>query len=153
MVLLALCLLVRGGSILWNWERLSQRLEAHARAFTLLDPGSRVLPVVLLPEASIAWPESHFVCWSVPSRGCFVPILFSRPDQHTLRLEPPYAACDRGYADAYLGESFTVEASSVRDCYDFVWLYNPAGKTVELPPCCEAIFTAQGLTLYRVLSP
>src|SRR6185369_8893624 len=86
--LLTACLLVRGSILLGNWNRLADRLDIQARAFPLLEPRSRVLPILLLPELSTAYPETHFLAWAVPDREIYLPTLFALPDQHTLRVTP-----------------------------------------------------------------
>jgi hypothetical protein len=149
-LLLAACLLIRGISVGANWTRLGDRMEQEAGLFDSLEPGGRILPIVLLPEASFEYPEMHLVCWSVPSRRTFVPTLFALPDQHTLRVLPPWNRCFQGYADAYAPNSFTVEESDVRGCFDYVWVYNPADKEVRLPAGCRKVGAVRGVTLYRV---
>lgn len=133
--LLAVCLLVRFGAVVYAWDRFAPRLDAHARAFAALEPGGRVLPVVLVPEDSKDYPEKHFLAWAVVSRHIFDPTLFALPDQHTLRITAPRPRCltvKQGVCE--------VAETPTRACYDCVWVDNPANRAVRLPPGCDRIF-------------
>jgi hypothetical protein len=145
MVLLALCLLVRFGSIGTAWDGLSRRLETQAQAFSLLEPGSRVLPVVLLPEESKDYPEKHFVSWAVIERQVYVSNLFSHSDQHTLRIVPPSQNYGR-----LVNNRFEIDEQKIRENFHYIWVFNPGGKTITIPPTFEQLFFQDSLTLWRV---
>ena len=132
-VLLAACLLLRFGSILHAWDGLCGRLDAEARSFAVFRPGDRVLPVVLLPKRTKNYPEYHFAAWAAPDRGVFLPTLFTLPDQQPLRIVPPFAFA-AGLPKGCDGpDACTLREAPLRDKYDYIWLYNPAGKAVRAP--------------------
>jgi hypothetical protein len=136
---------VRHVSVVTAWERLSTRLSAHARAIDLLEPGSRVLPVILTPGLSKEQPEEHFLCWAVVARGAYVPTLFAYPDQQPLRLTlscPVPVGVD--------GNVVTIPDEPVRRYYTQVWVYNPEDRPVSLPESWRQLHCAEGLTLWQV---
>jgi hypothetical protein len=144
-VLLAACLLVRVGAIHHAWDHLSQRLSAQARALDRLEPGSRLLPVILTPEPSKYYPEGHFADWAVVLRGAFVPTLSAQSDQwplsYTVRCDPAVRA-DAG--------AYRLEEGPIRACYDYVWVYNPHDRKVVVPDSFEQVHAEGPLTLWRV---
>jgi len=143
--LLTVCLLIRFGSIAIAWNGLSRRLEDQAQAFAFLEPHDRVLPVVLLPEESKSYPEKHFVSWAVIERGVYVSNLFSHLDQHTLRIFPPTKEYGR-----ILNTGYFINNEEVRKKFDYVWVFNPDGKIIQVPPKYEELFSQDSLTLWRV---
>ena len=149
-VLLAACLLLRFGSILHAWDGLCGRLDAEARSFAVFRPGDRVLPVVLLPKRTKNYPEYHFAAWAAPDRGVFLPTLFTLPDQQPLRIVPPFAFA-AGLPKGCDGpDACTLREAPLRDKYDYIWLYNPAGKAVRAPASFSRVFSEGALTVWRV---
>jgi len=143
-ILLVLCLLVRQGSIAVAWHEQSRRLQAHAHAFDSLETHSRMLPLVLVPQLSKDYPETHFVCWAVVTHRAFVPTLFAYRDQ-PLQLHAPARL-----PAMKSGDGWEFDEAKVRESYDFVWIYNPGNVAVAMPSSFVMVFAAEGLKLWRV---
>ena len=146
LALLAVCLVIRQGSILHAWQQRSARLQTHADAFEHLSPQSRVLPLVLIPQFSKDYPETHFACYAVVTHRAFVPTLFAFRDQQPLQLGKsvplPFSKTAQGW-------EFD-QAALLRD-YDFLWIYNPENVSVAAPNSFQMVFDKQGLRLWRRL--
>jgi hypothetical protein len=142
---LAACILLRLASIIYAWDHLAPRLDAEARAFAVLEPRSRVLPVVCLPAESKEYPERHFLAWAVIFREIYLPSLFADPTQQVLVLNTP---C-RFYPSVQASE-VDVDAVVARECYDYIWVFNPAAKAVRIPSAFEQIYNADGVEVWRV---
>jgi hypothetical protein len=143
--LLAVCLGVRFGSIVSNWDRLSERLDSASRSLAVFEPGSRVMPVILIPTNSKEYPEQHFVSWAVISRDIFVPTMLAYRGQQPLAVTIPCGLYLRELPD-----SCAVDEKQVRQCYDYLWVYNPKGKRLRLPNSFERVFSDDSLTVWRV---
>ncbi len=139
--------MVRGGEVLTAWHRLDRGLDAEAAAFVHLAPGSRVVPALALRVRSKEEPGQHFAAWAVPLRGAVVTDLFHSADQHTLKIDNPCA--DRGVLRP-VGDAWEVDELAVRAGADYVWVYNPLGKEVRLPPSFARVFEGGGVALWRV---
>ncbi|MCI0681476.1 MAG: hypothetical protein L0Y71_05175 [Gemmataceae bacterium] len=141
---LAICFVIRQGSIIRAWHEHSRRLDVHAKAFDHLKLNSRVLPLVLVPQSK-DYPEIHFPCWAVVEHRAFVPTLFAFRDQQPLRIVPPVPV-----ATTRTDAGWQLDEPLVRQLYDFVWIYNPDNATVLVPASFELTFAADGLELWRV---
>ena len=142
--LLALCLVVRYGSIIRAWDRLSDRLAVHAQTFEIIETGSRVLPVLLNP-LNKENPEGNFLCWAVIRKGAFVPQMFASPDQQPLRLtlhSPNSVACGPN--------GYWINAAQARLCFDYAWVYNPEGRAVHIPEEWRCLYSVNALTLWQI---
>jgi hypothetical protein len=144
-VLLGVCLVFRYGSVIHLWDTYSRRLEVHEEALARLEPGDRVLPIVLVPDQSPRYPEQHFVCWSVPLRETFVPTLFAHRDQQPLRI-----TVDRPRTHFEGPEGVVLDGIVVSKFYDVVWVDNRTSVPVRVPERFEAIYQRGSLTLWRV---
>lgn len=142
---LALCLAVRQGAIYAHWRVLTRRLEVHARAFEHLTPQSRLLPLVLVPEGSKAYPERSFFCWAVVSHRALVPTLFARRDQQPLRMKVSVGSPVR-----WTEGRWEFDEAKVREAFDFVWIANLTNESVVVPARFERVFAAEELELWRV---
>jgi hypothetical protein len=144
-VLLAASLVVRDGSIIRAWDRLSDRLASHARAFPPIERGGRVLPAVLLPGTSKEFPEAHFLCWAVIQRGAFVPSLFAYKEQQPLKLT---LSCpdplERG------PQGYTINERTAQQYFDYAWVYNPKGERLLIPSGWRRLYSANSLTLWQI---
>jgi hypothetical protein len=144
-MLLAICLVVRFGSIVYNWNSLERRLQPLADAMAHIEPGSRVLPVLLVPDASKDYPERHFLAWAVPTKNIFYPGLFHYSDQQPLVFRAPVPVSILKRANGV-----EVEGEKTRECYDYVCVIRLSDKTVRLPTEFEPVFAADAVTLWRV---
>jgi hypothetical protein len=144
-VLLGLGIVLRFTSIASTWHGFSEEMATHATAFESIEPHSRIMPVTLWPAPSKDYPERHFPAWIVLSKNVFVPIPLSGADQFTLRLLRPAPLYLRRHASG-----FEIVDGTIRDHYDYVWLYNPAGQAVRVPPSFERIFSATHVTVWRI---
>ena len=121
------------------------REGTRVKAFDQLTPQCRLLPLMLIPERSKAYPEQHFPCWAVVSHRALVPTLFAYHDQQPLRLHVsgplPVKRTERGWE---------FEEAKVREAYDFVWIVNRRNESVVVPASFERMFAAENLELYRV---
>jgi hypothetical protein len=147
LALAALCLLVRVGAVGYAWGRMATREQTYARAFDLFHPGSRVLPFVPVPEGERKPVERHFVCWAVLSREVFVPTLLAHRGQFPLTLNAPAPGCAR---DGERGP--VLDADCARECYDYLWVYNPHGVPFAAPESFTKVFEADALTVWRRLA-
>lgn len=143
--LLAICFVIRQGSIVRAWHEHSRRLEVHSQAFDHLETQSRVLPLILAPQLSKDYPEIHFPCWAVVKKRAFVPTLFAYRDQQPLRIvlptRLPAAKTDAGWI---------FREPEVRQRFDFVWIYNPDQAIVAVPAGFQRVFAEQSLELWRI---
>jgi hypothetical protein len=144
MVLLASCLAVRDGAVIRAWDRLSARLDSHARTFALIERGSRVMPVTITP-IDYNFPDDQFISWAAVFRDAFVPTLYARRDSHVLRLVSPCGIYVKPAAGGY-----EFEEGPIRECYDYVWLYDPEQKAVRIPRGWRRLFSANSLSLWQV---
>ena len=142
--LIAACVVLRDGEIVRAWDRICARLDSHAQSFALIEPRSRVMPVTLTP-VDYAYPDAQFISWAAVFREAFVPTLFARRDQHTLRLIPPSGIYVRKASGHY-----EFDEGPVRESYDYVWLYNPDQEVVQIPRGWQCLFSADDVTLWRV---
>jgi hypothetical protein len=149
-LLLAVCLVLRCGSVASAWNQLSAQLEGHAAGFAVLERHSRVLPIALLPELSPRYPGVHFVCWAVIEKEVFVPVLFCLPDQHMLRIAPGYLTASESFDDFYFWDEYEGDEEKIRGRYDYLWLYNPLGKRARVPPSFTRIYSRDGVEVWRI---
>jgi hypothetical protein len=149
-VLLLLAVTVRGGVVAYHWMRLSEPLTEQAKGFEMMEPGSRVLPFIKRDDILYTSPAAHFVSWSVPLRGCFVPILFHLPDQQPLWIDMPNEHCHPGEQEANPAVEDTITDADIGDCYDYVWVLNTTRQAVHVPHRCKQVFAGGDVTLYRV---
>jgi hypothetical protein len=140
--LLGLCVLLRGGSVLYEWHRIDQQQREDARAFDLMPENSKIAPVIVESERTLGY-SVHFVAWAVPLRQAYVPTLFAVQDQQPLTLTGPLAPPVMRGSHAPVGERNELLAE-----YDFVWLQNPLGTDVRLPECCRQIFSTARVSLW-----
>ena len=85
---------VRDADIYVAWHRSDARLRDEARSFALIEPNSRVLPLILLTEYSKETPEAHFASLAVIERHAYIPALFAVPNQQPLHLTGPTQLVD-----------------------------------------------------------
>ncbi len=172
-VLLAAGLLVRLGSIGSAWQGLDARLQEAARSFTVMQPESRVLPAVLVPDAGKDHPEWHFISQAVMDRRAFVPTMFAFRDQQPLRLtayaDPPGTLPRDGWLledERQRGPTFgnggrIMVRDGVLDLthdpatahYDYLWVYNPERVALALPAHWTKLFTGDAISVWRIASP
>ena len=145
LTLLAVCLLLRYGSVLAAWHDFDARLAPQARAFAKLQPRSRVLPVLLAPHGHKDDLEQHFLAWAVVERDVYLPSLFAIGGQQPLTLHGPPEASLREQDG-----TLTIDEASLRGQYDYVWVLNLEGKELRLPDCCESIFHEGPLEIWQV---
>lgn len=150
MTLLALAVVLRYGSVILAWNRLRDRLDVAAASFDHLEPGSRVQPVVFVPEFSKEWPECHFLCWTVVKRGTFVPTLFSAEDQQPLAIRSPYRDGIVAYTRIAGSKAAVPSPELLRECFDFVWIVHPNRAAPPLPAGFTEAFSRDGVTVWRV---
>lgn len=146
-VLLAVALLVRGGAVWSAWHRLDDRLQAAARSFDYLEENARVLPAILVPAHTKEDPENHFVCLAVIARHAYVPTLFAYRDQQPLALDGPPPL-----PELFNGPVFTLPAATAAP-YDYLWVYNPHGVELRLPPDCTQTFADGAVSVWRLHLP
>jgi hypothetical protein len=139
LAILTVCLLLRYGSVLMAWHRFDAPLALQARAFAVLEPGRRVLPVLLAPTGSKENVEQHFLAWAVVERNVYLPTLFAYRGQQPLILHGPPRVKP--------GE---IDEASLRGKYDYVWVLNLQGKDVHLPPSCASVFHEGPLEVWQV---
>jgi hypothetical protein len=123
---------------------MAEREQSYARAFDLFPAGSRVLPIVPMPEGARNPMERHFLCWVVLSREVFVPTLFADPGQHALSLNAPAPGCTEDRAGGLV-----LDADCARAWYDFLWVYNPYGVPFTLPEPFTRAHEDGALTVWR----
>jgi hypothetical protein len=146
-VVLAACVVLRGGAVVRAWNGISVRLDSYAQAFALIEPGSRVMPVT--PTwVDYNYPDMAFYAWAAVSRDAFIPTLFSRQDSHVLHLTAQNTIFVKREVDRY-----EFEEGPVSDSYDYVWLYNPEQKAVRVPEGWRRVFSADPMSLWRVAAP
>jgi hypothetical protein len=147
LVLLVAVLVLHGGMVLYAWHQLDKRLCDVAPAVTRMEPGARVLPVLLLTHLTLEHQEYHFVCTSVFQRGAFVPELFAYADQQPLEILRPVPTLE-GWDKA--ARVYTPNVESIMGKYDYVWIYNPKDIELRIPPGWTQEFAAQKVTLWKV---
>lgn len=148
--LLVLGVALRYGSIILAWDRMRDRLDDAAVSLESLDPGSRVVPVVLIPELSKDWPEGHFVCWSVVHRRTFVPTLFSAADQQPLVIREPYQSPRPDYMSVVGPDAKLPDKKWLLENYDFVWVFNPLDRELSIPETFERVHQSGAVSLWRI---
>lgn len=146
-VLLGLCVVLRYGSVAYSWNEFGKEMQTHAGGLAALEPQCRVMPVVIIPEHSKVYPETHFVSWALLSKNVLVPTLFAFHDQQPLRITAPHRLLVRRTAEAV-----DVSEGVIAEGYDYLWVYNPAGKTVRVPEAFERVFAATSVSLWRLRS-
>lgn len=148
--LLALGIVLRYGSVILAWNQMRDRLDDASASFASLEPGSRVVPVVLVPEISKNWPEGHYVCWSVVHQRTFVPILFSAADQQPLVIREPYRSRSEEYLRLVGPEARLPAVQSLREDYDFVWVFNPFEKALPMPESFQRVYQSGAVSVWRI---
>lgn len=131
-------------SVIRAWDGLSVNLSREAEAIELLQAGSRVLPVSLVPHHSKEFPGFHFASWAVIDRHVYIPTLFSYSDQQPLRLTDRQPS-----APFELNGVLHVPDRIAAEGYRYIWLYNPAGARVKIPPQYRRIFKSSDLAVYE----
>jgi hypothetical protein len=141
LALLTACLVLRDASIFGAWQHLDNRLRAEAGAFDLLPVRCKLLPVALIPKMTKEHPEIHFAAWAAAYKEAFVPTLFTMPDQQPLTLNLP----------ARRVEAQTLEIDdNLAQQYDYLWVFNPEGRELSVPPRFERVFAAEYVTMWRI---
>jgi hypothetical protein len=148
--LLALALLLRYGSVIVAWERLRDRLDVASESLDVIAPGSRVLPVVMVPTLNKEWPECHFVCWSVVRRGTFVPYLFHARDQQPLAIREPYQGGVLPDLRLIGGRAGLPDLNLIRTHFDVVWLVTHERQPPPRPEAFEELFSRDGVKVWRI---
>jgi hypothetical protein len=144
-VLLGLCLLLRYGSVVHSWKGYDREMQAHAAGFACIEPESRVMSVTLWPTPAKEYPERHFLSWIILSKNVLVPTQFAGRDQTILRVlapKPQYLSRHDGAAE--------IPDGPIRQHYDFVWVYNPAGQVLRMPDSFACVFSSSGVSVWRI---
>jgi hypothetical protein len=145
LVLLALGVALRFGSIERAWDRQCARCAAQAQAFTRLEPRCRVLPIVIVPSGQFArHPEWHFAAWAVVWKEAFIPTLFAYRDQQPLRLRSAERPSVRHRSNCY--EIDEAAAAS----YDYAWVCSLERANVRVPRRWQRVLSSGSFTLWRV---
>jgi hypothetical protein len=149
-LLLAVCLIVRVGSVLSNWQTAQAIIEEYDSALQLVPPGSRLL--VKLGYTGLRWVDHNPPLGQVPilaaaKRGVFVPDIFTDDGQlvngiQLLKLRPDY----RNYQE----ENRLV--STVSDITRFDYLLEIRKPEVKFPTGISLNEVGRGrtFTLYRI---
>jgi hypothetical protein len=141
-VLLTLCIVVRFGSVLAAWNGLDAELGRHAESFAAIEEHSRVMTVMMAPFSK-EYPGRHFLAWIVVSKNVLVSTLFSAPDQQPLAIACPTPSVVRRQTDR------TVVDKRAADYYDYLWVYNPANKTLVVPEWFTCVYSEHGVSVWR----
>jgi hypothetical protein len=144
MLLLAASIAVRDGAVIHAWDRFSVRLDSHEKTFDLIERGSRVMPVTITP-VDYSFPDDQFISWAAVFRDAYIPTLYARRDSHVLRIVSPCEVYAEPTADGY-----EFDEKRIRECYDYVWLYDPEHKAERIPKSWQQLFSENSLTLWRV---
>ena len=89
---------------------------------------------VQVTEDNTLFPENHFLCWAVMDKQIFVPSLFAFGDQQPLRF---LTSCQEYAQKTPAGWTFARE--KVRECYQYLWIYNPRKEVVSIPKSYELL--------------
>lgn len=149
--ILAVCVTIRHASIIVAWNGLRDRLDAQGRCFDHLEPGSRVLPLILTDALGKEWPETHFPCLAVVFRQAMVPTVFTHPDQQPLHIRTGEGCAGPVDFEQVVGRDARMPDSGyLRENFDYVWLFNPHDKPIEVPVSFEPVCSIGKLTVWRV---
>ena len=153
MTMVVLALGIRAGDAAWTWRRLDLRLQDAARALPHVAPGASVLPISLMAEFSKEHAENHFAALAVVERRAYVPALFAFRDQQPLRItgETRLSATNPLLRPAGPLQDgvFTLADAEAASAYDYLWIYNPTGAALRLPPAWRREFAGETVSLWR----
>jgi hypothetical protein len=139
-----------------TWHRTDARLSDEARSFLFIEPGSSVLPLILVKDWSKENPETHFASLAVIERHAYVATLFAFADQQPLRLTGPTQLVSKPGDPAILGTNpittdgrFTLPDPASVNNYDYLWVYNPLAAKLDFPPEWSRVFASERVTLWH----
>jgi len=148
-LLLTSCVLVRQIEVELSWNRISGRLQSYSEAFQDLPPGSKVLPVILLPHWGIEYVDRGFHSWAAVERGVFVPGLWTIPGQHPLRKSVEFEGFRSSGGVTAKGQTVELDDPRLLSFYDFLWVLNRSGAKLRVPPAFELLSTRGSLTVWK----
>jgi hypothetical protein len=143
--LLVASIALRSAGVWHAWQPLDDRLREAARSFEQLEPQARVLPAILTPGVTKEEPEEHFICLAVIDRHAYVPVLFAVPDQQPLRLTGTTRR-----VGSFGNGVFAIANESDAAGYDYLWVFNPHGAELRLPPGWERTFSGERVSVWRI---
>jgi hypothetical protein len=156
LALLAAAIGARTVDASFAWQRLDARLSDEARSLAFVEPGSSVLPLILVTDFSKENPETHFACLAVIERHAYVATLFAFADQQPLQLTGPTQLVSKPGDPATLqtnpltgdGRFMLSDPTSVAG-YDYLWIYDPVMAKLDLPPEWSRVFASERVTLWH----
>jgi hypothetical protein len=138
------------------WQRMDARLSDEARSLAFIEPGSSVLPLILVTDFSKENPETHFACLAVIERHAYVATLFAFADQQPLQLTGPRQLVSKPGDPATLQSNpltsdgrFKLSDPASVTSYDYLWVYNPVTARLDFPPEWSRIFASGRVTLWH----
>ena len=144
-VVMLFCLILRNGSILIEWTSLGNRLFSHSKAFSIIEPGSKVLPIIKYNDKVNVKErvEEHFPSWGIIEKQIFCPNIFAKAWQQPLSINEPYSN--------YVKEAFKPGKTRLdKSSYDYYWVYSPTGELSDLPLKASLVFSEECLKLYKL---
>lgn len=137
------------GHLSWVWKGLDAEAQRYAQAFPLLQQGSWVYPLVVLPDSIDAQKRertfSHLVHYAVISRKVFSPGLFTLPGQHPLRRKIP-----EPYRQTVVVPT-KVDWQPILSRYDYLWCYNfPTPLLQPLEDKLRLVWSEGKVNLYAI---
>jgi hypothetical protein len=138
------------------WQITNARLRDEARSLAFIEPGSTVLPLILVKDWSKENPETHFASLAVIERHAYVATLFAYADQQPLQLNGPLQLVSKPGDPATLetnpltsdGRFILSDPHSV-SAYDYLWVYDPVLARLDFPPEWHRVFASGEVTLWH----
>jgi hypothetical protein len=144
-LLLALCLIVRVGSVFLTWQPMQSTIEEYNTALRSIPPGSRLL--VISGDSGRNTTLDHVPVLAAAKHGVFVPYTFTDDGElvdgiQLLKLTPDYRDYRRDFPIA----------SSIRDVKRFDYLLKIRSPQLNIPSdiSLREVGRGQTFTLYRI---
>ena len=83
-------------------------------------------------------------CWAVVAKHAYVPFLYAIWDQQPLTLKGPPLLRPREISDHY-----EIDDTPEFRQFDYVWVFNPAGRDFRLPASCKFICSKGFVSLWK----